>query len=178
MEEIWKDIVGYEGMYQVSNRKRVKSLSRIVKRNDGKIRTISERILKQSVANGYLNVGLSKNAKLKTYTVHRLVAIAFIPNPDNLPMINHLDGDKTNNYVSNLEWCTGRENSLHAIRNGLFVAPNGINHYRATIKNQEIVDEIKEKHKIYQDAKKYSINNLSKHYGVSRNVIRSILRYK
>ena len=103
MSEIWKAVPGYEGLYEVSNCGRVRSLDRWVKGSFAGKRLMKGRILKVGVAsNGYCMVVLTKgHAK----TVHRLVAKAFIPNPDNLPMINHKDEDKTNNHVDNLEWC-------------------------------------------------------------------------
>lgn len=105
MEEVWKDIEGYEGLYQVSNKGNVKSL----KNNKGKYK---EKLLKQSKeSNGYLKVTLRKKYKKKTYLVHRLVAKAFIENPNKLPCVNHKDECKTNNVVSNLEWCTYKYNS-------------------------------------------------------------------
>ena len=97
------------GLYQVSNLGRVKSLTRTFKQYNGhKIITshINERILKPMITNNYYSVGLSKEGKVKCIRVHRLVAIAFIPNPDNLPCINHKDENKLNNKVENLEWCT------------------------------------------------------------------------
>lgn len=112
MSEIWKDIVGYEGLYQVSNTGRICSIGHY----QGKWNTVYRRkdplILRQSQDKyGYLAVVLSKNGNHKRYMVHRLVAIAFISNPDNLPMINHKDQDKRNNNVNNLEWCTARYNT-------------------------------------------------------------------
>ena len=107
MIEEWKDIKGYEGLYQVSNLGRVKSLK------FGK-----ERILKTGVDRyGYISVNLYKNNKRKLCKVHRLVAEAFIPNLENKPEVNHLDEDKTNNMVSNLEWCTRNENVNNGTRN-------------------------------------------------------------
>lgn len=109
MKEIWKDIKGYEGRYQVSNLGRVKSLCYHHGTN--------ERILKQKKnQNGYVVANLYKKGdKGKLKTVHRLVAEAFIPNPNNLPQINHKDEDKTNNKVFNLEWCDGRYNTIYSI---------------------------------------------------------------
>ena len=110
--EIWKDIKGYEGLYQVSNLGNVKSLNY---RNKGESRLLKLGILPI----GYPVVVLSKNGKHATKYVHRLVADAFIPNHDNKPLINHIDGCKTNNAVVNLEWVTARENVTHAHINGL-----------------------------------------------------------
>lgn len=97
MEEIWKDIEGYEDLYQVSNMGRVRSLRRNI-------------ILRQGIRNGYERVVLSTNNIPKKYSVHRLVAHAFIPNPDNLPQVNHKDENRTNNCADNLEWCTQEYN--------------------------------------------------------------------
>lgn len=114
--EIWKDIKGYEGKYQVSNLGNVKSSwmwtgDKYIKR---------EKILRNILyKNGYLYVSLSKDGKVKRFKVNRLVAEAFIDNPYNLPITNHKDGDKTNNCVSNLEWCTHSENLSHAYKIGL-----------------------------------------------------------
>lgn len=112
MEEIWKDIPGYEGLYQISNKQMVKSLSR--KEFGGRNRIRGERILKpRTDRGGYLHVALSKNGETKNLSIHRLVAIAFIPNPDNKLCVNHIDGVKKNNSIDNLEWCTHSENTKH-----------------------------------------------------------------
>lgn len=109
MEEIWKNIRDYEGLYQVSNLGRVKSL--------GNNKTKKEKIMKPSVnKSGYLLICLSKNGYIKNYLVHRLVAQAFIPNPYDLPQVNHKDEDKTNNVVSNLEWCDQKYNNNYGTR--------------------------------------------------------------
>ena len=98
-KQIWKDIPGYEGLYQVSNTGQIRSLNY---RRTGK-----KQILKQYINNtGYKQVALRKNNKVKWYLVHRLVAQAFIPNPHNYPIINHKDENPANNAVWNLEWCT------------------------------------------------------------------------
>lgn len=119
MEEIWKDIEGYEGLYQVSNMGRIKSLERY-KENHGKLQKVEEKIKTINIKNsGYQFVQLYKNNKYKNLMVHRLVAQAFIPNVDNKPQINHIDGNKLNNNVTNLEWCTNSENNKHAWNTGL-----------------------------------------------------------
>lgn len=119
--EIWKDIEGFEGYYQVSNTGKVKSLKRYVDNDfclDGK-HVVEERILKPALVQGYPTVGLAKNGKCHMRRIHRLVAQAFIPNPENKATVNHIDGDHANANVSNLEWATQRENNIHAHRTGL-----------------------------------------------------------
>lgn len=110
MEEIFKDIEGFEGLYQISNLGRVKSI------NYNKTR--KEKILKyRKHRYGYLMVVLFKDGKRKEILVHRLVAQAFLPNPDNLPQVNHKDENKTNNCVENLEFCDAKYNSNYGTRN-------------------------------------------------------------
>lgn len=109
MKELWKDIPNYEGLYQVSNKGNVKSF-----RQSSKLGKVSEYILKPTVANnGYCQVALYNNTKKKKFLVHRLVASAFIPNPDNLPQINHKDENRLNNRADNLEWCTAEYNNAY-----------------------------------------------------------------
>jgi len=119
ISEVWKDIKGYEGLYQVSNIGRVKSLKRIVIRKDGSKLSVKERILKPLTRpNGYLQVHLSNyRGKGKYPLIHRLVCEAFHENPENKPCVNHIDENKTNNVVSNLEWCTYEENINYGTRN-------------------------------------------------------------
>ena len=107
MKEIWKDVKDYVGYYQVSNLGRIKSLPR-----NGTINT--EKILKPNIIkNGYCQVCLQKDGKRKYEKVHRLVAETFIPNTNNLPQVNHKDGNKQNNNANNLEWCSVSYNQLH-----------------------------------------------------------------
>lgn len=113
-QEIWKDIQDYETLYAISNFGRVKSYDVEVRSKGGK-RTIKGRILKPLlVGHNYLGVNLAKNTIHKMHSVHRLVAQAFIPNNRNLPEVNHIDGNKKNNNVSNLEWTTHSQNMKHS----------------------------------------------------------------
>ena len=119
ISEIWKDIKGYEGRYQVSNMGRVKSLKRTVTKKNGRKQTIQERFLKpRGNSNGYLRVYLREGGDTgKNFSVHRLVCEAFHENPENKPCVNHIDENKVNNVASNLEWCTVKENCNHGTRN-------------------------------------------------------------
>lgn len=127
-QEIWKDIEGYEGRYQVSNKGRVKSLYKTTQSVfNGVIctREYPERILtpidtKSDTSKGYVRVHIgSGHGKRVLKLIHRLVATAFIPNPLNLPQVNHINGNKADNRADNLEWCSAKHNTQHALRNGL-----------------------------------------------------------
>jgi NUMOD4 motif/HNH endonuclease len=105
--EVFVDIQGYEGYYQVSNYGNVKSLDRVIKEKTGKTQTLKGRILKLRInPGGYYHVGLGKNGTRATFAIHQLVAQAFIPNPNKKRTVNHINGNKLNNSVSNLEWST------------------------------------------------------------------------
>lgn len=113
MDEIWVDVKGYEGYYQVSNKGRVRSLDRIVIGRHGKPVAVPGCILKGEMCKGYRRVNLAKDGKVKHMQVHRLVALNFLPNPDDLPIINHKDENRTNNQLGNLEWCTYEYNNTY-----------------------------------------------------------------
>jgi hypothetical protein len=134
--EIWKPITQYNGAYQVSNLGRIKSLARTIlfnhpKFGESKI-SYHEKIMKQVEANGYLMIGLyDENGKNSSFRVHRLIMIAFVSNPENKPFVNHIDGNKLNNNLSNLEWCTSSENMVHAYKHGLSPKISGKDHHQS-----------------------------------------------
>lgn len=106
-KEIWKPINGYEGYYEISNLGNVKSVKRFYRlKENGKEIEVKEKCINPFISSGYSRVSLTKNGKSKKYSVHRIVAEAFIPNPNNLPLVNHKDETRNNNCVNNLEWCT------------------------------------------------------------------------
>jgi hypothetical protein len=112
--EIWKPIPGYEGLYEVSSIGRIKALPKRIKGNNGGVRFQPEMIMKLNpTKHGYLHITLCNQRNEKTWKVHRLVALVFVDNPHNKPIVNHIDNDKTNNAAWNLEWVTYKENTQH-----------------------------------------------------------------
>jgi hypothetical protein len=131
MNEIYKDIKGYEGFYQVSNLGNIKRLEHTKYNLLTKTNSVyKEHLVKKCInKKGYYQVTLCKNSKIKPINVHRLVAEAFIPNFDNLPCINHIDGNKSNNRVDNLEWCSFKYNVQHAYKNNLMLNCKKVKQY-------------------------------------------------
>lgn len=159
MNEVWKDIKGFRGLYQVSNTGKVKSLR-------------YNKILKFSInGKGYLQVQFTVNYKFTTFKVHRLVAQAFIPNPENKPEVNHKDGNKLNNNDWNLEWNTTLENNLHARKTGLSKFLRGEDSSNVKLTEKEVLQIRKSKNK------KSSVE-LANIFNVTKENIRHILNNK
>lgn len=130
MVNIWKDIEGYEGLYQINELGEIKAFERTSIGGFGAVNFRAEHIMKKNLGrNGYLTVRLSKNNKGRTELVHRLLAKSHIPNPSNKPCVNHKNGIKTDNRIENLEWVTYSENNKHAIDNKLKLYKKGKLHH-------------------------------------------------
>jgi len=163
MEEVWKDIKGFEGLYKVSNIGNVKRLK-------GKY-TLSERLIGRSIDRyGYVKRVLSKDSKIHCFTEHRLVAIAFIENPENKETVNHKNGIKTDNFVDNLEWNTFSENKKHAINTGI-TDLKGVKHPKCKLTEQQVLE-------IREIGFSQTRTSLSKKYGVCRNSVLGIITGK
>jgi len=155
--EYWKSIIGYENKYLISSKGRVKSLK-------------TNKLLKQSLDRSYFYVCLSKNGIVKNFRIHRLVALHFIINDQNLPIVNHINGIKKDNRVENLEWCTDKYNRKHAVINGLM--SRGESHYHSKLKDKDIP-------KIRQLFKN-GLNQvkIGKMYGIHNSTVGDIIKQK
>lgn len=165
MREVFEDLIGYEESYQISDRGRIFTKRRL----DGNRIIYGRELHPQVTKDGYLKVGLTKNSETKRFYVHRLVAQHFIENPRNLPQVNHKDGNKFNNDVSNLEWCTRRQNQEHAVRNSLM--QHGEARPSAKLTEKDVLE-------IYKLKGIIPAREIATHYGVSKNTINVILRGK
>jgi len=169
--EVWKDIKGYEGYYQVSSLGYVKSLSKTIIRKDGKPLNVKGGLLKQNLQrSGYQYVKLCSHDGQISYSVHRLVAKAFKSNPENKPQVNHINGIKTDNRAKNLEWCTAKENVQHSIAMGLHNNYGGENSPFAKLTENQVI-EIRNKYIPHR----YTAKKLANEYNISEGGIRAII---
>lgn len=175
-EEVWRDISGFEGLYQVSNLGRIKTLitERYINRWGGYYIKQDPKIMKLSLytkikSKMYYRIQLCKGKRYFHFTVHRLVADAFIPNPEEKPQVNHIDGNKLNNHVSNLEWVTDDENKKHAKRSGMIWRGHSIN----TSKLEE--DQVIEIRRLF-DTGNYTKTDIAKMFKISVPATSSILK--
>jgi hypothetical protein len=170
MEEIWKDIKGFEGKYSISNFGNVKSLSRKASISNGNYRIMKEKVMKPQVTwNGYHAVVLNDGERHKMYKIHRLVAIHFIANNFNQNEINHIDGNKLNNHISNLEWSNRSKNIKHSYDNGL-------RHFNEKMKNALHVANCKKVICTKSGIIYNSINEAADSIGMMRNTLGDKLR--
>lgn len=141
MDEVWKPVQGYEGRYEVSSSGKVKTVGRFINAPRGRQRWINEAELSTHITSrGYVQTMFKVGQKNFPQLVHRLVATAFIENPESLPQVNHMDGNKLNNHASNLEWCTSKENCAHARRERLYEPARGQNAGGAKLTNEQVLE--------------------------------------
>jgi hypothetical protein len=165
--EIWKEVKDYEGIYEVSNLGRIKSLSRYIFKRDMPF-LLKEKILKPYINNfNYSRIHLH-NKKSKSFYLHRIVGEAFLPNYENKPQINHIDSNKQNNRIENLEWCTPKENIFHYVNIGNG-CKKGISNNNAKLTNKCVLE--------IRDSTLKQIE-LAKIYNVSTATISDIINYK
>jgi len=170
-KEIWKDIEGFEGLYQISTYGRVKSLGRYVERircgQVGKFWVDEKIITSCRCTGGYVKVTLCKNGVHTQKMIHRLVAETFIPNPNNLPQVNHKDEDKTNNHIDNLEWCTDLYNKCYGTAR---------QRQAESLKGVYINSKNPNAHAVICEGIIYpSIKECAEHYGIKPNTLYSML---
>ena len=140
MSEEWRDVIGYEGLYQVSSFGRIRSIDRTTLRVNGtkaRFKGVNRKL--SETKEGYNTLSLQKNSKPRTNLAHRLVAQAFIPNLSNKATVNHIDGNKKNNHVSNLEWATQKENVIHSFNAGLVGCRKGENAHNIKLSKQDVL---------------------------------------
>lgn len=168
--EIWKDIINFDGYYQISNLGNVRSLDRVVMSPFKKDKRLKGNEMKfGKTPSGYLFVGLKKNGKVKQMYAHRLVAIHFIPNPENKETVNHIDGDKSNNNDWNLEWNTRSENTKHAFNTGLM--KNGQDCSFSKLTNIQVLE-------IRENKNNIMFKDLAVIYNVSKSTIGDVFNRK
>jgi DNA-binding XRE family transcriptional regulator len=165
--EIWKQVKGFESLYEVSNQGRVKSLQRFVNGKNGANKPLKETIIQLKTDKGYLRVNLWKNQKSKRFAVHRLVAEAFIDKIEGKDYVNHKNGIKTDNRIENLEWVTLSENIIHAYHNNLLVR-RGEKHTQNKLKESDIFEI-----RILLD-KGFTQTQIAEKFGVIRQTISCI----
>lgn len=163
LEEEWKDIIGFEGLYKISNYGRILSLARI----DASGHSRNERIL---TTNKFRVQSLCNNSKVFTLLVSRLVAQHFIINPNNLPCVNHLDGNPLNNKITNLEWCSYYNNNIHALETGLRNPVKGIRIVSTKLSECDVRDI----RKLYSDTN-LTMKQLSERYNICPQQVRKVL---
>lgn len=171
MEEMWKGVFGYEGLYEVSSFGAVKSIGRNKSvGNNGGIYNLGDILLKPRKSRGYNVVVLCKLGKTKNFLVHRLVAGAFLENKDNKATVNHINGNKTDNRLENLEWATSSEQQRHALSTGLRDKTKGEKSNLAKLKEEDIF-EIR---RLYKTGF-YRMGNIAKKFNIAKNTVNSIV---
>ncbi|MDW4095146.1 NUMOD4 domain-containing protein [Staphylococcus saprophyticus] len=172
--ETWKDIKEYEGLYSISSTGRVKRLARNRIIATGVNKPLKEKEIKTFKGKlGYIHVNLWKNGQMKQHRIHRLIMLTFTNKPQDKNVINHIDGDKTNNTLDNLEWCTARENTIHVYRTGLAKGKKGNENSQGKLTDEEVIAM----RKLYATGD-YTQKEIGEFFGVSRENARDIVNGK
>lgn len=174
-QEIWKPIPGFEGVYEASSFGRIKTLKRVYTsgRNNSHVRVQEEKILKfRTDKDGYFRVKLMKDGSAYYRRVARIVCMTFHSNPDNLPIVNHKDGNKQNDHIDNLEWTTFSGNTQHAFDNGLIDVCRGEKHQWSKLTESQVEEIIN----LYKEHPNLSFKEVGNLYGVSGGAISKIVR--
>jgi hypothetical protein len=170
--EVWLDIKGYEGHYQVSSLGRVKSLERVIECRKDVFLNKKEKFLSDwNCGKGYRKVKLSKDSIEKSFRVHRLVAENFLSNPESKLEVNHINGIKNDNRVENLEWSTSSENTIHALNNKLKISQKGSEHGMSKLTEIDVIE-------IRKIGRNKTLKEVSKIYSVSESLISNVLLNK
>ena len=173
MEEIWKPIAKFDNQYEISSCGRIRSVHSIIHKSNGSTYTRQSKILKPTLNHsGYLAGAVSINGEMKPYTIARLVAEAFIPNPENKSTVNHKDGIKTNNFATNLEWMTQSENCQHSFDIGLQKPKRGELNGMAKL-TREKIEEIREIAK--KGGRYWGRNRIAKELGINAKHLQRIV---
>lgn len=167
--EQWFPISFIDEPYEISDLLRIKKLPRITRNKQSSFMT-KERIISPWIAKtNYYSIKIKTNGKNKSFLLHRIIALCFIPNKENKPYINHINGIKTDNRIENLEWCTASENVKHALKNGLLISFKGENHSCSKLTEKQVLEIRKLKGTMTQ-------NKIGELFGVKYQIIGSILR--
>lgn len=172
MSEIWRDIPRYEGLYSISTSGDIKSLGRLIRCRGGERFKNETNVTSYPNQKGYVMVQLYKGGHRKNFTIHRLLSITFLENPENLPQINHKDGNKQNNSLENLEWCSSLHNVQHSRITGL---NKNYGEKVNTVKLKE--SEVLKIDRLYRSGGT-SLRKLARQFNVCKNTIRSIVLHK
>lgn len=172
MDEIWKPITEYEGLYEVSNLGRVRSLDRIVRHSPGKTKQAKGQIIKPINHNlGYLVVGLANENKIIRKYIHRLVGLHFLTQYSEGQVINHIDTNKRNNVVSNLEWCDAKQNAEHAVNHGRYSPiTNRLVPRKLTLENVEAIRQARQAG--------VTLKVLAKQFGIDKSTVGKVANFK